>query len=215
MSRNALKTITHVVLCCLMFVACMGAILPGISSAQTSSAQTSSAQASSPQEEKILLLSFQLGVSDGAAGESELREMEESYLRAADDRAKTPSEYLVRNLVLYLYTPLGSRPIIERAAITINNSSELGSEVQELTEVHGATFHRDDFLSPESWLRDVNFDGYSDLILPMSGSLNRKGVYLYNSRGRTFRPDFDGEYLAEPRIVKSTAFNHHHSTLLR
>ena len=121
----------------------------------------------------------------------------------------------VRNLVLYLYYPIGSRPIIERAAISDANTSELGSELQELVELRGTEFRRDDFLVQKKWLRDVNFDGHTDLVLPNSKNLHSKDVYLYQSTSGTYQLDRDGEYLAEPRIVESAALSQNHPTLLR
>lgn len=164
------------------------------------------------QDEKILLLTYQVQNSDPARPLPVHAPPTEQH---GSPTIQIPLNRLVQNLVLYLYTPLGSRPIIERAAITIGNDTVLGDEVQELTELRGTEFYRADFQSPEDWLRDVNFDGYSDLILPSSRDGNSKNVYLYQPSSKRYLLDQDGEYLAEPRIVESVALSQNHPTLLR
>jgi hypothetical protein len=200
MSSTTPSPVIRAVLSSLMLFACGGVGLPSSLFAQ---------------EEKILLLTFQLKGSEERTSLESLPVNLPDDGVASDNSDKAPARTLVRNLVLYLYTPLGSRPIIERAAISITDSSELGSEIQELTELRGVEFRREDFLTQESWLRDVNFDGYSDLILPNSKGSYSKDVYIYHSDERAFTLDLNGEYPAEPRIVKSAVLSQSHPTLLR
>ena len=112
------------------------------------------------------------------------------------------------NLVLFLYNPPGGATVVERAAITRGNRNGIGTEIQELEQMRGQQFYKSTFRVEKNWLKDVDLDGYSDLLLPISvrGAKEAFAVFLFNPKRNRF--EFLSEYSGEPDTPTNVAFEY-------